>query len=948
MSQNDVNQKKGFKPVAFLKKVIYKTCGKARWLALLYVLLLVLSNLLTSNVYTERYCNPYMTDDWITPDIVPLERVVEFGINNEGNAIFFLDNGVGENKLCAVLNIDSGVQSYANASNYLTDADGEEIRVHNFAVTDDDVIYAVTYDTTDSTFITEERIIRISADYRYLGDVCKIEYPVSSSGSRLSRLHYYDGKITFAVIESDGVTLYAIDTNTSGITISDKYLNDSNGTYTSSVIPVDGEFLFLRSDGSVYRTAFGEPLEDVIYTFDISPEGQTENPYFTQAVILNGTPYVVDQNEPTKVFALEDGQMREAFEVNSGSVIKYLDTYVDETGEEVLVVCCDNSFQVYKDAMLTGKNIIIKPERYFIKYVVIDFFSYVRHVLIFGLLINLIIRKKTLLFKQIAFTIPALVAMIFGIAFNLYSYFINLNNENIEKEVAIIAELGCEELDGYDFSGLLTVDENTGEAYHQLGDRLRSLTEDRLSILKDDFYFSVIYQKPDGQEVVLGRSDRIVQPMYSLSDLNYVNGDQTTGDAYIVNDINSFWFDNDSRNSSINAVKRINDKESSGNFYFVVTTENKGFWNIRRDFVLNEFIYGSLIFVIMTIIVTISTIGITRSIKKARKTVEKISEGDLTARVKYRSNDELGEICTKVNEMGQSLETLFNEKDKAENFYYKFVPQKFKEYLGKENISDLALGDASSRDLTVLFCDIRSFSINSEIMTAKENFAFVNTVYGKAGPIIRENNGFIDKYIGDAIMALFESADDAVKAGNELYKAIVLDPKTAEELNVSSINIGIGLHSGMAMVGIVGESERLSGTVISDTVNLSSRLESLTKQFKTAMLISKDTLDRMEDTEAVNLRYLGMIQVAGVNEVKSVYEVLDCLPEEERQKRGANADDFKEAIRLFHLGRRAEACAQLQKIADDGRNDYVSDMYLKYITEMSDEDKANVFRFVRK
>jgi len=115
-----------------------------------------------------------------------------------------------------------------------------------------------------------------------------------------------------------------------------------------------------------------------------------------------------------------------------------------------------------------------------------------------------------------------------------------------------------------------------------------------------------------------------------------------------------------------------------------------------------------------------------------------------------------------------------------------------------------------------------------------------------------------------------------------------------------------------------------------------------------AMLISKDTLDRMEDTEAVNLCYLGMIQVAGVNEVKSVYEVLDCLPEEERQKRGANADDFKEAIRLFHLGRRAEACAQLQKIADDGRNDYVSDMYLKYITEMSDEDKANVFRFVRK
>ncbi len=935
------------KPLAFLKKVIYKTCGKARWLVLLLLLILVIPNLLSIIPYTERYCTPFMSDDLNTYEIIPLERVVEFGINDEGNAIFFLDNGFGENKLCAILDIDSGVQSYATDSQYLRDSDGEEIRAYNFAVTDDNVIYAVTYDTTDSTFITEERIIRISADYRCLGDVCKIEYPASSSGSRLSRLHYYDGKVTFAVIESDGVTLYSIDTNTSGITISDKYMNDSNGTYTSSVIPIDGGFLFLRSDGSVYRTAFGEPLEDVIYTFDISPEEQTDNPYFTQAVLLGGTLYVVDQNQPTNVFALEDGQMREAFEVNSGSVVRYLDTYVDETGEEVLVVCCDDSLQVYKNGTLTDKNIVIKPFRHVAMYVTYFFLGNMSYVFFIGLLINLVIRKKTLLFKQIAFTIPILVVMIVGIAFNLYRYFIRINNENIEKEVSIIAELGCEELEDYDFPGLLEVNENTGEAYQELGDRLRSLSEDRLSILKDDFYFSVIYQKPDGQEVVLGRSDRICQPMYSVADMEYVNDDMTAGDTYIVNNI-PFWMADNARKNSINAVKRINDKDGSGNFYFVVTTENKGFWGIRRDFIVNEIMYGSLIFVIMTFIITMSTIGITRSIKKARKTVEKISEGDLTARVKYRSNDELGEICTKVNEMGQSLETLFNEKDKAENFYYKFVPQKFKEYLGKENISDLALGDASSRDLTVLFCDIRSFSINSEIMTAKENFAFVNTVYGKAGPIIRENNGFIDKYIGDAIMALFESADDAVKAGNELYKAIVLDPKTAEELNVSSINIGIGLHSGMAMVGIVGESERLSGTVISDTVNLSSRLESLTKQFKTAMLISKDTLDRMEDTEAVSLRYLGMIQVAGVNEVKSVYEVLDCLPDDERQKRAANADDFKEAIRLFHLGRRDEACAQLQKIADEGRNDYVSDMYLNYITELSDEDKANVFRFVRK
>ena len=234
------------------------------------------------------------------------------------------------------------------------------------------------------------------------------------------------------------------------------------------------------------------------------------------------------------------------------------------------------------------------------------------------------------------------------------------------------------------------------------------------------------------------------------------------------------------------------------------------------------------------------------------------------------------------------------------------------------------------------------------MMTAKENFAFVNVIYGKMGPIIRENNGFVDKYIGDAVMALFENADDAVKCGIELYRAVVLDSETSKELGVSDINIGIGIHTGMAMIGIVGESERLAGTVISETVNLSSRIESLTKQYKTAMLISKDTVDRMTDPDALDMRYLGMVQVAGVNEVKAIYEVLDCLPDDEKEKRSQSSEEFKEAIRLFLLGRRSDAASALQSIEKAGKNDYVTDKYLEYISEMSDDDKSNVFRFVRK
>ena len=104
----------------------------------------------------------------------------------------------------------------------------------------------------------------------------------------------------------------------------------------------------------------------------------------------------------------------------------------------------------------------------------------------------------------------------------------------------------------------------------------------------------------------------------------------------------------------------------------------------------------------------------------------------------------------------------------------------------------------------------------------------------------------------------------------------------------------------------------------------------------------------MSDPDSLNLRYLGEVQVAGVNEIKALYEVLDCLDEEERMKRTANVSEFREAIRLFHLGRRKEAADMLQTLAESGKDDYVTNMYYSYISGLPEEDKGNVFRFVRK
>ena len=951
MSEKEKKRALPIRALLFVKRIICRLCSKMWRLAIPFVVLFTIVIGVAADYSLTRYVGGTKDDDGEVLEQTKLDKVLSFSVNDEGLAIVTCD--IGTDGIASVLNIDSNEELYSNVATIPVDFDDfEYIYPKKFAMTDDNEIYSVAVSADDNAYVNKETIIRVTADeYEYKDSLFDIEYTNEerTRSSQLSGMNYYDGKVTFACVKKDEVKLYSIDTGTKALSVSDSYVCD-DGNFIPYVIPIDGSFLFLKSDGNVYDVKFGEPLGESIYKFDIN--GKDGNIFFSKAAKANGKLYVADEKCPTELYCLENGKLEKVLDVSEkgdfkDSTIRFLDTYRPEgADEDKLVICLDNGLLTYSDGQVTDKDITIHGQTHFWVYVM-ETLTIIAEYLLYGMIINLIIRKKTILYKQLIITIPMLMVITIAIGWNLYDYNFKENNQTIERQLGIISELGSEEFDGYDFSQITGTNENTGKAYAELKEKLKDLSEKKLGDLGSEYIFSVVYRQDNDSAVIVARSDMLSVPMYTVDQIDFSGGDSTSSKRNVVNQVDDFLSDN-VRSSSIYAYRSIDDKAGSGQFYLKVGTENRSFWLGRRDFILKMYFYFFLIFVVMTTLVVITSMYIRRTIKKAVKAVEKIADGDLTARINYKSKDELGDICSQVNQMGQSLETLFKEKDKTESFYYKFVPEKFRELLGKESFTDLSLGDASSRELTVLFCDIRSFSINSEIMTAKENFAFVNVVYGKAGPIIRKNNGFVDKYIGDAVMALFEDPDDAVRCGQELYQAIVLDPETAKELNVSSIKIGIGVHTGMAMIGIVGESERLSGTVISETVNLSSRLETLTKQYKTGMLVSKDTVDRLADPDSLGLRYLGLIQVAGVNEVKAVYEVLDCLPEEERQKRTANSSQMREAVRLFHLGRRDEAMAELTAMIDSGKGDYVTQKYLDYISGMSDDDKGNVFRFVRK
>jgi class 3 adenylate cyclase len=259
----------------------------------------------------------------------------------------------------------------------------------------------------------------------------------------------------------------------------------------------------------------------------------------------------------------------------------------------------------------------------------------------------------------------------------------------------------------------------------------------------------------------------------------------------------------------------------------------------------------------------------------------------------------------------------------------RFVPVQFMEHLGVDNISTLRAGDCVQRNFTVMFFDVRFFSILSEMMSPNQSFEFINRILKIAGPIIRKHNGFVDKYLGDAVMALFNSgrgalgARDAVNAGIEIYQKIVLDKVSDAKAGKDRVNIGIGLHSGLVMMGIIGENERLSGTVISEHVNMASRIEGLTKQVKSGMLISSTVMRQITEKEAVDFetRYLGLIQPAGVNEIVGIFDILETLPPSVRARRIATRDAFESGVRNFHMKDFDTAAQYFQEVVDTDKSD---------------------------
>ncbi|MBQ3688016.1 MAG: HAMP domain-containing protein [Treponema sp.] len=254
---------------------------------------------------------------------------------------------------------------------------------------------------------------------------------------------------------------------------------------------------------------------------------------------------------------------------------------------------------------------------------------------------------------------------------------------------------------------------------------------------------------------------------------------------------------------------------------------------------------------------------------------EQVKRGNYGKRLSIISNDEMGTLVDSFNDMTASLA----EKEQMRDTFGKVVDPTVRDYLMKGT----AALRGESRVVTVMFCDIRNFTAMSEKMEAEAVVSLLNRYFTVLGKCISAHNGVINKYIGDAIMAMFGVPVASSRHAQDAYLA-ALDMRTAlAELNreltaegKAALRFGIGIHTGRVFAGTIGAQDRMEYTIIGDTVNTASRMESLCKSYGTDILLSQTTADGLESPSG--LVFVDNAGIRGRVDRLAVYRIADPPP----------------------------------------------------------------------
>lgn len=262
-----------------------------------------------------------------------------------------------------------------------------------------------------------------------------------------------------------------------------------------------------------------------------------------------------------------------------------------------------------------------------------------------------------------------------------------------------------------------------------------------------------------------------------------------------------------------------------------------------------------------------------------------------------------------------------------------FVPEQVLCRIAPQGVESIQLGNATEAEVSILFCDIRGFTAIAETQTANETFEWLNAFFTGMNEAITTHYGFIDKFLGDAMMAVFDRPD--THAQDALSAAVMMRQLLAEFNNnrlvaklPQPVKIGIGIHSGWAVIGTIGSEHRMDSTVIGDVVNTASRLEELTKVYGCPIIASDAAIAYLDQPDFFHHRWIDCIAPRGKQQENNLYEILGTKTAVIDGSKVRSQPLFTQAMQAWQQQNWPLALTYFQAVAAEDATDSVAALYI--------------------
>lgn len=356
------------------------------------------------------------------------------------------------------------------------------------------------------------------------------------------------------------------------------------------------------------------------------------------------------------------------------------------------------------------------------------------------------------------------------------------------------------------------------------------------------------------------------------------------------------------------AVHQIKD-----DLFAITTISERSVYAVINRTTYRIILFSLAVLFIAIILIRIFSNGITNPIKELVGAAGQIEKGEFELSIKPRTRDEIGLLTESFVQMGKGL----SEREKLMVSFSKFTNKTIAQKAAR---GELTLG-GENRNATIFFSDIRSFTAMSEKMQPNEVVEFLNVYMTKMVDCINKTGGVVDKYIGDAIMAVWGAPESSGSPASDALNAVTAALMMRVELfkfnkeraaaGLSPVKIGCGINSGPVVAGQIGSEERMEYTVIGDAVNLASRTEALNKPFATDVLITENTYNLIKDKIVVQempgvhvkgktdaIKMFAVINLAGRGKPETIDDVRKIIGTTAPDLAKVNTDDEEKKYKI--------------------------------------------------